>query len=97
MKTALNQFGAGITDETTFREYADKINDIYDNWEKVTGEGTDITLNNTKKGKLDFKDPADNIIKVGSDVMINLIIILISLVMLNDYLIIIWIISFNLV
>lgn len=56
MKTALNQFGAGITDETTFREYADKINDIYDNWEKVTGEGTDITLTPTKKGKLDYEN-----------------------------------------
>ena len=48
IKTALNQFNAGITDETTFRDYVDKINDIYDNWEKVTDEGTDITLNNTK-------------------------------------------------
>lgn len=48
IKTALNQFNAGITDEATFREYVDKINDIYDSWEKVTGTGTDITLNNTK-------------------------------------------------
>ena len=50
IKTALNQFGAGITDETTFREYADKIDDIYDNWEKVTAENTAITLDNTKAG-----------------------------------------------
>ena len=52
IKTALNQFNAGITDEDTFRSYVDKINDIYDNWEKVTGEGTDVTLNNTKNGKI---------------------------------------------
>lgn len=55
IKTALNQFGAGITDETTFREYADKIDDIYNNWPKVTGEGTDITLDNTKNGKLSLE------------------------------------------
>lgn len=48
MKTALNKFGSGITDETTFRNYVDKINDIYDNWTKVTGEETHISLNNTK-------------------------------------------------
>ncbi len=48
IKTALNQFGSGITDEDTFRSYADKIDDIYNNWPKVTGEGTDIVLNNTK-------------------------------------------------
>ena len=52
IKTALNQFGAGITDETTFREYADKIDDIYDNWLKVTGTGSLITLNNTKLAKM---------------------------------------------
>lgn len=52
IKTALNQFGSGITDSDTFRSYVSKINDIYDNWEKVTGEGTDITLNNTKASKL---------------------------------------------
>lgn len=60
IKTALNQFGAGITDETTFRNYVDKINDIYDNWEKVTDEGTDITLTPTKKGKLQLT-PKGNI------------------------------------
>ena len=52
IKTALNQFNAGITDEDTFRSYVDKIDDIYDNWEKVTGEGTEVTLTPTKKGRL---------------------------------------------
>ena len=56
IKTALNQFNAGITDNDTFRSYVDKIDDIYDNWEKVTSEGTNITLNNTKKGKLYYEN-----------------------------------------
>jgi hypothetical protein len=53
IKNALNtNFNSGITDEDTFRSYVTKINDIYTNWAKVTGEGTEITLNNTKKGKM---------------------------------------------
>ena len=52
IKTALNQFGSGITDEDTFRSYVDKIKAIYNNWQKVTGTGTDITLNNTKLAKM---------------------------------------------
>lgn len=53
IKNALNtNFNSGITDEDTFRSYVGKINDIYTNWDKVTGTGTEITLNNTKKGKM---------------------------------------------
>lgn len=53
IKNALNtNFNSGITDEDTFRSYVGKINNIYTNWTKVTGEGTEITLNNTKKGKM---------------------------------------------
>ena len=32
IKDALNNLGAEITDETTFRGYIDKINDIYDEY-----------------------------------------------------------------
>lgn len=52
IKTALNQFGSGITTEDTFRSYVGKINNIYNNWPKVTGTGENVTLNNTKKGKM---------------------------------------------
>lgn len=52
IKTALNQFGSGITDEDTFRSYASKIENIYNNWPKVTGTGESVTLNNTKVGKM---------------------------------------------
>lgn len=52
IKTALNQFGSGITDEDTFRSYVDKIKAIYNNWQKVIGTGTNITLQNTKLAKM---------------------------------------------
>ena len=53
IKTALNtNFNSQITDSDTFRSYVSKINTIYTNWPKVTGENTLLTLNNTKKGKL---------------------------------------------
>lgn len=55
IKTALNQFGSGITDEDTFRSYVSKINEIYTNWQKVTGIGTTITLQNTKLAKMILK------------------------------------------
>ena len=41
-----------ITENDTFRSYAGKIKDIYDNWIKVTGEGTSVTLSPTRKGKM---------------------------------------------
>jgi len=55
IKTALNQFEAGITDNDTFRSYVNKINNIYTNWPRVPVEGTNITLNNTKKAKMSLE------------------------------------------
>lgn len=53
IKTALNtNFNSQITDEDTFRSYVSKIDNIYNNWPKVTGEGTEMTLSNVKKGKM---------------------------------------------
>ena len=53
IKNALNtNFNSGIGENDTFRSYVSKINDIYTNWTKVTGEGTELTLNNTKKGRM---------------------------------------------
>lgn len=53
IKSALNtNFNSQITDDDTFRSYVSKIDNIYTNWPKVTGEGTELTLNNTKKGKM---------------------------------------------
>ena len=52
IKDSLNQFEAGITDEDTFRSYADKISDVYVNWRKVKDTGSNITLTPTLKGRL---------------------------------------------
>lgn len=55
IKAALNDnFNAGITDEDTFRSYVDKIRGIYNNWEKVTGENTELSLSPTRKGKMNI-------------------------------------------
>ena len=53
IKGALNtNFNSGITDSDTFRSYVSKITDIYTNWPKATGTGTDLELTPTKKGKM---------------------------------------------
>lgn len=53
IKNALNtNFNSQIQDTDTFRSYVSKINDIYTNWAKVTGEGTTLNLTPTKKGRL---------------------------------------------
>ena len=53
IKNALNtNFNSQIQDTDTFRSYVSKINDIYTNWAKVTGEGTALNLTPTKKGRL---------------------------------------------
>lgn len=51
IKNALNtNFNSQIQDTDTFRSYVSKINDIYTNWAKVTGEDTTLSLTPTKKG-----------------------------------------------
>ena len=50
IKDALNDLGEEVADDDTFRSYAEVISGLYDYMEKVTGEGTDVTLNNTKAG-----------------------------------------------
>lgn len=53
IKEALNtNFDSQIQDDDTFRSYVSKISDIYTNWPKVEGEGIDLSLSNTKKGKM---------------------------------------------
>ena len=65
IKEELNLGGANITNEP-FREYKGKLEGIYkdflangtdtlwNNWEKVSGSGTEISLNNTIEAKMDF-------------------------------------------
>ena len=52
IKDKLNDLGSEIDNETTFRGYAEKIEDLYEKWPKINGEDIDIDLNNTKKGKI---------------------------------------------
>jgi hypothetical protein len=63
IKTALNQFNAGITDEDTFRSYVSKIDDIYDGWPKVTGSGTSVTITNTRKAKMNIDLKGNTVIE----------------------------------
>ena len=63
IKDAINLSGANITTEP-FRQYENKIKQsyldimnngidvIWDNWEKVVGEGTELTLNNTEQAPM---------------------------------------------
>jgi len=52
IKDKLNDLGSEIDNETTFREYAEKIEDLYEEWPKTSSTNINITLNNTKKGKI---------------------------------------------
>ena len=62
LKEVINAIGGNLTNESTFRSYVNVLNqkilgsingevDLYDEYPKVTGEGTDLTLN-TEKGKM---------------------------------------------
>lgn len=52
IKDSLNNLGSEITDDNTFRNYVEKINQIYNDYPKVTGTGTTFTIANTKKAKM---------------------------------------------
>jgi len=48
--TNINAIGGDLTNESTFREYAEELDNMWENLPHTTGEGTLISLN-TKKGK----------------------------------------------
>ena len=57
LKTAINNLGGSIDSETTFREYVEELEGVYDNYPKTSyGEGTSVILTGCTKGKLDFED-----------------------------------------
>lgn len=57
LKQKINNLGGDITNQTTFRQYAEQLQNVYDNAPKTSyAEGSNITLSNTLKGKLDFED-----------------------------------------
>ena len=55
IKDKLNDLGSEIEDETTFRDYAEKIENLYEEWPKTSNEDITISLNNTKKGKMNLQ------------------------------------------
>lgn len=55
IKDKLNDLGSEIDNETTFREYAEKIEDLYEEWPKTNDEDIAISLNNTKKAKMNLQ------------------------------------------
>lgn len=52
LKQKINNLGGSLTDESTFRSYGDYLDELYDEMPKVTGEGTEITLTPTRKGRM---------------------------------------------
>lgn len=44
--------GGNITNQTTFRQYANELKTLYDNADKVSAEGSNIILENCAKGKM---------------------------------------------
>ena len=52
IKQSLNDLGADIEDSNSFRSYVQKIKTLYEDWPKITEEGTFLSLNSTQKGKM---------------------------------------------
>ena len=65
LKTAINNLGGDIDNNTTFRNYATELNDIYSNLPKVSDTGTNISLNPTLKGRLGIV-PKGNTLQDGT-------------------------------
>ena len=58
MKAMINDLGGDLTSTDTFRSYVDEIYNIYP---KSIGEGTNITLNNTKVAKMKLETESENV------------------------------------
>ena len=54
LRTKINNLSETlITTDDTFRSYANFLDEIYNDYPKVTDEGTDISLSNTKSARID--------------------------------------------
>ena len=74
IKDGLNVLGAGITDNDTFRSYANALADRYDELPKVTGTGTVLELTPTKKGKMQIglKGNSSQFSTTGANILNNM-------------------------
>lgn len=52
LKDSINSIGGNITSQTTFRDYATQLENIYQNLPKVSGSGSNIQLTPTRKGRI---------------------------------------------
>lgn len=55
LKDSINALGGDITSETTFRNYVTELDNIYSSLPKTTGEGSNLSLSPTLKGKLNIE------------------------------------------
>lgn len=67
LKSKINNLGGEITDNTTFRNYANQLQNVYDNYPKTSFQtGTEVTLENCNKGKIDFdEDNGKKVVGIG--------------------------------
>lgn len=73
IREGLNSLGADLDTEDTFRSYADAIDGIYEDYPKITGEGTDLSLDNTKQAsmKIDYKGQTSQVQYTGQNLLPN--------------------------
>lgn len=57
VQEGINNLGGSLTDQTPFKDFKAQLDEIYNNLPKTEyQEGTEVTLSNTLKGKLDYED-----------------------------------------
>ncbi|MBQ6631954.1 MAG: hypothetical protein IJH55_07620 [Romboutsia sp.] len=57
VQEGINNIGGSLTDQTPFKNFRAELDNIYNNLPKTDyAEGSNITLSNCLKGKLDFED-----------------------------------------
>lgn len=52
IRQSINSIGGNLTNSDTFRSYSDAIDEIYEKFPKVEGEGSNITLENTMEASI---------------------------------------------
>jgi len=68
LKQKINNLGGSIDEQTTFRQYANQLQNVYDNLPKTEyQEGTEVNLGVTTKGKLDYDNGVVGIGQIEQD------------------------------
>lgn len=61
LKYGINSIGGNISNQTTFRDYATQLENIYQNLPKVSGSGSNISLSPTKVGRITSQIKGDTL------------------------------------